>query len=243
MLRGYHKRAVSASDLGTVHFFSPKSVPRHLIFLDESGDTGWTFTHPFRAGGSSRYLTIAAVMMPEPVRHLPSRVIRDMYSKYNWKPEREKKGSELNVNQCKYFAEEVIKLLANPLIKVRALTVKKENVQSHIRADSNKLYNYMVKLLVADYAAACDDLTLYPDERSIKLQSGNSLEDYLSIDQWFERKSKVKLLVKPSSSASTIDIRVADFLANIVFRYYQDQVDAGFTSMKAVARIDQTLFF
>lgn len=31
------------------------------VYLDESGDLGWKFDAPYRSGGSSRYLTIAAI--------------------------------------------------------------------------------------------------------------------------------------------------------------------------------------
>lgn len=219
-------------------------MPRHLVYLDESGDTGWTFTKPFRAGGSSRFLVIAAIILPEELNHLPSRIVRDMYSKYGWKTDREKKGSEMSGNQCLHFAAELQKMLdANPGIIVRALTVRKERVQDHIRSDSNKLYNYMVKLLVSDYLATCSDVELLPDERSIKVQSGNSLEDYLSIDQWFEKKSKVKLVVKPSNSEKTLQIRVVDFLANLIFRFREDGLDVGFSALSAKSKVDMTLFF
>ncbi|WMN84132.1 DUF3800 domain-containing protein [Vibrio parahaemolyticus] len=33
------------------------------IYLDESGDLGWTFDSPYRRGGSSRYLTIASLIV------------------------------------------------------------------------------------------------------------------------------------------------------------------------------------
>lgn len=35
------------------------------IFLDESGDLGWTFNKPNRAGGSSRFITIAGIVIDE----------------------------------------------------------------------------------------------------------------------------------------------------------------------------------
>jgi len=35
------------------------------VFLDESGDLGWNFEHPFRMGGSSRFLTLAFLVVDE----------------------------------------------------------------------------------------------------------------------------------------------------------------------------------
>ena len=41
------------------------------------------------------------------------------------------------------FAEKAKQLrVDHPSIKYFSMTVKKENLQSHIRADGNKLYNY-----------------------------------------------------------------------------------------------------
>jgi hypothetical protein len=34
-----------------------------LIYLDESGELGWKFDAPYRKGGSSRYLTIASLVI------------------------------------------------------------------------------------------------------------------------------------------------------------------------------------
>lgn len=42
-----------------------------IIYLDESGDTGWKFELPYRNGGSSRYLTIAALIAPSEKRIPP----------------------------------------------------------------------------------------------------------------------------------------------------------------------------
>jgi len=35
------------------------------VYVDESGDLGWEFAQPFRQGGSSRYLTIASLLVPK----------------------------------------------------------------------------------------------------------------------------------------------------------------------------------
>src|ERR1035441_5537034 len=81
-----------------------------------------------------------------------------------------------------------------PEIALHAIVVKKENVQAHIRTDSNKLYNYMIRLALLDKMAKHDVVTLVPDPRSIKVQSGNSLHDYLQMQLWFEKKATTKLI-------------------------------------------------
>jgi len=65
VLKGYHKHVVNMPVLGTIGFFYGQnhnlSSPVR-IFVDESGDLGWQFNDPYRAGGSSRYLTLACLI-------------------------------------------------------------------------------------------------------------------------------------------------------------------------------------
>jgi len=94
----------------------------------------------------------------------------------------EKKASTATVNQKILLCNKTVSLLQNyPDIKIDVITVKKQNVQAHIREDPNKLYNYMIGLVVPDYVKKEKTIIVHPDERSIKVKSGNSLEDFLKI--------------------------------------------------------------
>lgn len=66
------------------------------VYLDESGDLGWSLDKPFRYGGSSRYLTIAALIIPDNLRHLPKRIVKDIYEKRKRSPQKELKGNLLS---------------------------------------------------------------------------------------------------------------------------------------------------
>lgn len=66
------------------------------IYLDESGDTGWLFEHPYTKGGSSRYLVIAACQVAPEVDHKPERMLRSMYKHRNWKTGVEKKWAQMS---------------------------------------------------------------------------------------------------------------------------------------------------
>ena len=65
----------------------------------------------------------------------------------------------------------------------------------HIRQDPNKLYNYMVKLLLLEQMAKHDRVTFTPDPRSIKVDIGNSLHDYFQTELWFTSESKTVLKI------------------------------------------------
>ena len=159
-----------------------------VIYLDESGDLGWTLDRPYRSGGSSRYLTIGALIVPSEKTHLPRRLIKRLYVDRKWQQSSEKKWTDMSAEAKVDFCNRAVKMkLAEPAIAFTTITVKKENVQAHIRADSNKLYNFMIKMLLLDHMAKLDHVVLVPDPRTIKVQSGNSLHDYLQTELWFTR--------------------------------------------------------
>lgn len=193
-----------------------------FIFLDESGDLGWKFDAPNGAGGSSRYLTIAAVCVPPTKAYLLDRLLRAMYIKYKWTPGKERKFVQLKPSQRIEFATDAKRLCdANQDIILHAIVVKKQNVQPHIQHDGNKLYNYMIKLALIKRMAKHDLVTLMPDQRSIKVESGNSLPDYLQTELWFTEKAITTLKCKPQDSAHSRGVQFTDFLSGIVQSRYE----------------------
>jgi hypothetical protein len=102
-----------------------QNTPMH-IYLDESGDLGWILDKPYRFGGSSRYLTVAFLIVTSSCRQYPKRMIRKFRKRYGMRSDREIKGSELTDNQRIHFAKEALKLLNQGReLQVRAITVKK----------------------------------------------------------------------------------------------------------------------
>lgn len=154
--------------------------------VDESGDLGWRFDQPFRQGGSSRYLTVACLIVPQPHYRRPREIITRLYKRFGWKSE--KKAAEASDLQQVLFCEMVTDLLTRyPEIKLDIISVNKVNVQNHICQDPNKLYNYMLGLVIPDYVTQEESFTLITDERTIKVKSQNSLKDYLEIKLWFDK--------------------------------------------------------
>ncbi|VEH66653.1 Uncharacterised protein [Rodentibacter pneumotropicus] len=67
------------------------------VYLDESGDLGWKFDAPYRQGGSSRYLTIATILIHHDKRHLLKRLMKSLYKKT--KRQQTKKSNGLHSHQ------------------------------------------------------------------------------------------------------------------------------------------------
>ncbi len=194
-----------------------------FFYLDESGDLGWAFNRHYRTGGSSRHLTVAALKFSHDSRHRPTRVIRRLYQKYGWDTARERKWADMGSAARLDFAQQA-KELATKFndIKYFSITVKKENVQAHIRGDPNKLYNYMTRLSLLKEMAKYEAVTLVPDPRSIKVKSGNSLQDYLQIALWFELEVITQIETLVYNSSSSKKIQFADMLSGLVQSHFED---------------------
>ncbi len=213
------------------------------IYIDESGDLGFSFNRPYGKGGSSRYLTITCLLTPPKLSHKPKRLVKKLYKKLKHPPQHELKAVDLQPADKVYFAQKAKDLLVhNPEIKIFAMTAKKTRVQQHIRKDPNKLYNYMLGLLLPERIKRYPQVNLIPDERSIKVKSGNSLVDYLQINVWFVLKAKTIIKYWPSESSRVLNIQFTDYVSNIIWNKYERGHDTAFNILRQKISC-KTLFF
>jgi len=221
-------------------FFLEKAMN---VYVDESGDLGFKFNKPNGKGGSSRYLTIAFLLVPPELSKYPKRIVRSLYNRRKHPPSKELKGSMLNLHDKVFFAEKVIGLLKrNRRIKILAITVNKRRVQKHIRQDANKLYNYMIALALPEEIKKEVEVKFIPDKRSIKVKSGNSLADYLQVKLWFEFGSKARLINIPRESHQELNLQFIDFISNIVWHKYENSDDIAFKMLAGKIRIKELFF-
>ena len=215
-----------------------------IIYLDESGDLGWTFTAPYRTGGSSRHLTIACLAVTPSKKHLPKRLIRKLYTKFNWPADVEKKWADMKLEERVWFANQASTLRSKHSGDIRyiSITVKKENVQQHIRTDPNKLYNYMIGLSLVNEMARHEAITFVPDPRSIKVESGNSLHDYLQTQLWFEKQVTTVLTTQPCDSAASLNVQFSDMLSGVVQGHFEDGNSRPWSELRNSISY-KTLFF
>lgn len=212
------------------------------IYIDESGDLGWSFGQPYGQGGSSRYLTIAALLVPDDLDHLPRRKVKDLYRYGKWDIKREKKWVEMSNDARQTFAKNAVSLRKKHLgISYKAIAVKKQNVNESFRRDSNKLYNYMIRLLLLDEMAKHPFVTLIPDPRSIKVQNGNSLHHYLEM-MLYEQEAPTHLETVVRDSKDCLCLQFADMLAGLVGSRYEFQKIEPYTILASNLQI-KNLFF
>lgn len=215
-----------------------------IIYLDESGDLGWKFDAPYRRGGSSRHLTIASLVTSPGKKHLPKRLIKKLYTKFNWPTNIEKKWADMTLVERVCFAQKANELRAKHPNDIRyiSITVNKQNVQPHIRTDANKLYNYMIGLSLLDEMRNHSNIIFIPDPRSIKVESGNSLHDYLQTKLWFELNTKTLLETKPCDSATCRNVQFSDMLSGIVQGHFEDGNSRPWAELRTNISY-KTLFF
>ena len=206
-----------------------------IIYLDESGDLGWKFDRAYLEGGSSRYLTLSCLIVPSNKKHLPKRIVKKIYKRENTNfKTTELKATNLSPESKEYFVKETIKLLGNNKdIQILGITTKKNNVQEHIREDSNKLYNYMTNLMLIEKIKNESQITFIPDPRSIKVESGNSLRDYLQTKLWFELNSKTFITQEHVESHQCFNLQFVDYISNIIFSNFEFKKRKNFLMLKS----------
>lgn len=213
------------------------------VYLDESGDLGWILDKPYRHGGSSRYLTIAFVVCPSEKKHLLRRIVVDVYKHTKHDPKTELKGSSLSVSSKCFFAERVRRLVSmNPDIVIGSITVNKSKVKLHIREDGNKLYNYMIRLAVLPLVKDHHMVNLIRDNKTIKVQSGRSLIDYLQTTMWFDLSSHTKIVDLPSDSKQVKNLIFIDWMNNLIWGRYEDGSTKPYDIIKNIIT-SKKLFF
>ncbi len=215
------------------------------FYLDESGDLGWSLDKPYRSGGSSRFLTIATLCVDASICHLPRRLIKNLYQEYNWKPSKEKKWADMKPRAREWFAREAAKLVATRegLISYSSITVYKPRVQAHMRADGNKLYNYMIKLSLLDEMAKHPVAEFFPDNRSMKIASGNSLSDYLQTVLWYESGAKTELVTQVCDSSQERNVQFADMLSGAVQNHYEDNKSDAWNLLEPAIEHKKLFFY
>lgn len=213
------------------------------IYLDESGDTGWSFELPYQRGGSSRYLVITACVLVPPHFGKPERLVRSLYKHHGWNPAGEIKWPRMAPAARTTFAVSASKLVsANTGISLQAIVVDKRLVEAHIRRDSNKLYNYLVKRLLLAEMAQHDRVLFRPDERAIPASSGSSLHDYLQTELWFSSGARTHLDTRPIDSRHSQNLQFVDMVSGAVHAHFEFGEQRNWALLEPHVRLERLNF-
>ena len=204
------------------------------VYLDESGDLGF-------GQGGTKYFTIAFVVMENPI--LFRRCVKRVKVKHHIPRAVELKG---------YTTREIIKKdLLNQFakldIEVHAITVRKKNVESKLRRDTNIFYNYMVGLSLVERIlkeAKNAKIVVDVDRRVVSIMSGSKFNEYLRYKVWYENERRdIDLIINHLDSHQAYAIQGIDIICNSIFRKYSSNNYKLFNVIQTKVKSDRRLFF
>lgn len=112
---------------------------RATIYLDESGCLGWKLDAPYQRGGSNRFFTLAAAIIPDDCERL---LVRGVYTQRGRPARNELKSVHLSARERINFAGKLAKIYHKCLdVQFVSITVRKDAVNAAFRRNPNSLYN------------------------------------------------------------------------------------------------------
>lgn len=191
------------------------------IFLDESGCLGWTLDKPYGKGGSSRFLVLAAVSVPDGADKHVERIIQSLYKKRKRCHNKELKSTDLNGTDRGRVAADIATLTTkHPAITFHAVVAEKANVNHALSAKTEALYNHMAEQMLGAVMAKYARVDFYPDARTVKPKDKHALHNYLETRLALAGHCPT-VTTTPSESGRFFQIQCADILASIVWAKYE----------------------
>ena len=192
------------------------------IFLDESGDLGWSLAKPRGKGGSSRFIVLAAVTVPAGLNGDLEKIVRNIYKARGRSLSSELKSTELNGKERTLFARSLAKLhQKHPGFTFHAIVAEKSNVIHALSNNTEVLYNHMAEVMLHATIATFTMVDFYPDQRTVKPRDKNALHNYLET-RLAIAGHMVKITTTPSDSGQCKEIQAADYLASIVWAKFEE---------------------
>lgn len=192
------------------------------IFLDEAGDTGWSLDHPYLKGGSSRFLILAAIAIPNGKNELVARIMRGIYRGRKGRSiKSELKSTEMNGWEKQQVAKKLVVLVQNhPDITLHGIIAEKANVNNALRAKSESFYTHMAEQMLHATLANHTVVDFYPDARTLKQKDQHALPTYLETRLAIAGHVPV-INTCPSESGKFLEIQCADVISAILFAKYE----------------------
>jgi len=205
--------------------------PARTIYLDESGDLGFSFP------ASSRYLTLACITVPNP-RAL-KKAVRRLKMSLGFPRDAEFKASE-----DRWEVRRLLLSLVPALgIEVRSLSVCKPNCYQSFRENANALYNFTAAALLAHYLCSCSSASLVVDRREIKVANlPYQFDDYLKFRVFHDEEARISLDIRHEDSFVSAGVQLADCVAHALWRRLERNDRSGHAVILPQVRSDRRLF-
>lgn len=195
------------------------------IFIDESGCTGYKFDAPYLQGGSSRYLVIGYVIVPDaPANFELRRLVREVYGLVKANPGNgvEVKGTTLKDRLSVRASRLIGHYIQKSDLGIGNIVLDKQKVREDLRKDGNLMYNYAIGEGMTRYLAGLAGARIVPDKRSLKIAAKYNLCDYILTKVRFDHHSPSDLIFDPQESHNEYGLQLADWVANFTWRAFEN---------------------
>jgi hypothetical protein len=203
------------------------------LFLDESGDLGYT-------ARSSRHflLCIVATTRPKSLRRALKRVKKRHKIPHNI--ELKASGSRRGI-----VSRDMLKALALHGADVHYSVALKTNVYGRLRQHENILYNYLAGVLVLKVLSMySEDCHLIADERITHVPGAlDPFNGYLRTRVWGDCALDVGLTIEHRDSRQSLGIQAADVAANALFRRFESRDHSGYNIIRERIGVGEQWFF
>ncbi|WP_039237495.1 DUF3800 domain-containing protein [Clostridium sp. K25] len=199
---------------------------KYSLYFDESGNLGT----------SGRYFVIACIITTQP-KKLENKMkkvllqIKKNYKNIKWH------NYELKASSCKPWIKETIyKSIISKDIELAYIVADKIWVADRLKEDKNCLYNYLLSVLLDNFEHIFKNNTvdLILDNKSIKVKSINSFEDYIKIHINYKLGFNCNIHVQymDSSDKKAYNIQAVDYIANALYAKYEHNYNNYYNIIK-----------
>lgn len=192
-------------------------VGERCIIFDESGNLG----------KSGRYFVIACIDTKE-CKSLHNIMKRKLKIAGKIYPEM-KKGHAHEIKAVDAYPAvkyHILECITSKNLSISYIVVDLKHVKSKLLEDKNIVYNYVMKILLDRIITSEDNgtrINILCDNKTTKITSRNSFEDYIKIHFNCEKDYDIDLNVKyiDSDAGDAFIIQAADYVANAVYTLYE----------------------
>jgi hypothetical protein len=100
----------------------------------------------------------------------------------------------------------------------------------------------MLKLLLFDEMMCQNRVCLFPDSRSLKVASGNALQDYLQTSLWYDSGVTTQLETIPTDSKRCKELQFVDMLAGAIGTFFEFGEGACFDQLSGCTLLKRLFF-
>ncbi|MDA1193205.1 MAG: DUF3800 domain-containing protein [Candidatus Poribacteria bacterium] len=210
--------------------FQPDPILNPTVFIDESGDFGFS-------DRSSKHIVFVSVATDQP--NAVARIAKKTRARF-----KRKRPVELHASHDSWEVREyTLERLALPetRLEIRALVVDKFRLAPRLQRDSNMLWNHCVGLLTVDYLAQHDHATLVIDHRTQHTRSVFQFQPFLDYLLRFDADSDAKVEIEYMDSRFSNGVQLADCVSNAIYRKHEHGEDQGWKLIRGKI-VSETVF-